>query len=64
MELFSVNIEGIYALINYFRMFDRAALIKFFDYLQLSEIRILELIKIAQASKKYEDMQKLLFSAG
>ena len=64
MELFSVSIEGIYALINYFRMFDRVALLKFFDYLQLSEIRILELIKIAQASKKYEDMQKLLFSAG
>lgn len=64
MELFSGNIEGVYALINYFRMFDRVALLKYFDYLQLAEVRILELIKIGLASKKFEDMQKLLFSAG
>ena len=64
MELFSGNIEGVYALINYYRMFDRVALLKYFDYLQLAEVRILELIKIGLASKKYEDMQKLLFSAG
>lgn len=32
--MFSVNIEGIYALINYYKMFDRVALINYFDYLQ------------------------------
>ena len=65
MELFSKSgIDGIYALINYYRMFDSVALLKYFDYLQISEARILELIKIGLASKKYDEMQKLLFSAG
>ena len=49
---------------NYYRMFDRVSLLKYFDYLQLSEVRIIELIKIGLNSKKYEDMQKLLVTAG
>lgn len=64
MELFSTNIEGIYALINYYKMFDRVALIKYYDYLQLSEAKLLELIKIALTSRRYEEMQKLLFAVG
>ena len=63
MELFSVSNEGVYALINYYRMFDRVALLQYLDYLQLPEVRILELMKIGLTSRKYEDMQKLLFSA-
>lgn len=35
-------------------MFDRTALIRFYDYLQLSEAKVLELIKIALSSKKYD----------
>lgn len=63
MELFSSNTEGIYALINYYRMFDRTALLKFFDYLQLSEIKIMEVIQIGLSSRNYEEMQKFLFIA-
>lgn len=55
MELFSKSgIDGIYALINYYRMFDSVALLKYFDYLQISEARILELVKIGLASRKYD----------
>ena len=43
-------------------MFDRVTLIKYYDYLNLTETKILEYIKIALASKKYEDMQKFLYS--
>jgi hypothetical protein len=43
-------------------MFDRAILIKYYDFLELNETKIMEFIKIALASKKYEDMQKLLFT--
>jgi hypothetical protein len=45
-------------------MFDRTALVRYYDYLQLSEAKILELLKIALSSKKYEEMQKLLFAVG
>lgn len=45
-------------------MFDRSALVRYYDYLQLSEAKILELLKIALSSKKYEEMQKLLFAIG
>jgi hypothetical protein len=40
-ELFSKNLEGIYALINYYRMFDRTSLLRYFDYLQLAEGKIM-----------------------
>lgn len=53
MELFSSNIEGVYALMNYYKMFDRLALVKYYDFLQLSEAKIMEFIKIGLASKKY-----------
>ena len=49
---------------NYYKMFDRVALVKYYDFLQLSEAKIMEFIKIGLASRKYEDMQKLLFSVG
>jgi len=52
-ELFSKNIEGIYALVNYYKMFDRVNLIKYYDFLKLNEAKIMEFIRIALASQKY-----------
>lgn len=34
--MFSKNIEGIYALVNYYKMFDRVNLIKYYDFLKLN----------------------------
>lgn len=63
-ELFSKNREGVYALINYYKIFDPMALIKFYGFLENGEALIMEYIKRALADKKYENMQKLLFVAG
>ena len=43
-------------------MFNRVSLIRYYDYLQFSEAKILELIKIALSSRRYDEMQKLLYS--
>lgn len=41
MELFSSNIEGVYALMNFYKMFDRVVLVKYYDFLQLPEAKIM-----------------------
>ena len=45
-------------------MFDQVALVKYYDFLNLTQTKIMEYIKIALTTKKYEDMQKFLYSAG
>lgn len=61
-ELFSKSIESIYALINYYKMFSSERQIKYYDYLQLTETKIMEFIRIALSSKKYDVMQKFLLT--
>lgn len=63
-ELFSKNKEGVYALINYYRMFNPSSLVKYYNYLHNPEAIIMEYIRMAFADRKYENMQKLLFAAG
>lgn len=43
-------------------MFSSERLIKFYDYLQLTETKIMELIKVALSSPKYEVMQRFLLT--
>lgn len=63
-ELFSKNIECIYALINYYKMFSSERLVKYYDYLQLTETKIMEFIRMGLTAKKYEVMQKFLLTVG
>jgi hypothetical protein len=62
-ELFhKKDIECVYALINYYKMFSSEKLVKFYDFLNLTEDKIMEFIRMGLASKKYETMQKFLFT--
>ncbi len=43
-------------------MFSSEKLIKYYDYLQLTETKIMEFIKIGLSSKKFDVMQKFLLT--
>jgi hypothetical protein len=44
-------------------MFSSERLVKYYDYLQLTETKIMEFIRMGLASKKYEAMQRFLLTA-
>lgn len=45
-------------------MFSSERLFKYYDFLQLTETKIMELIRMALAEKKYEVKQRLLVAVG
>ena len=61
-ELFSKTIDGIYAMINYYKMFDRVALVRYYDHLQLQETKIIEFIRYALECRTYEEMERFLMA--
>ena len=59
-KMFSRHPEGIYALINYFKLFDSAKLIEYYSYLQDTEKIIMEHLRLGISDKKYDNVYKLL----
>lgn len=61
--MFSKHKEGVYALINYYRLFDGVALVKYYKYLNDHDALIMEYLRRGLDDRKYENYQKLFFSA-
>ncbi len=59
-KLFSRHPEGVYALINYFKLFDSSKLIEYYAFLQDTEKIIMEHLRLGITDRKYENVYKLL----
>jgi hypothetical protein len=54
-HMFSRHPEGIFAVLNYYRLFDIMGLMRYYDFLQDTEKKIMEYIRMGISDRKYEN---------
>ena len=58
--MFSRHPEGVYAMINYFKLFNTQKLMEYYGFLQDTERIIMEHLRLGITDKKYDNVYRLL----